>query len=392
MGLKILLINTQMEFGGAQKAMLQLANGLILRGHKVTVATMYDKGNFIPLFEEKYGVNIINLQMKKVGGRNPFVQIHRSFNGLINLYLLMRREGFDVVQTFTHYSNILVPPLGALAHCKAVITSERSSLIGDHGWVRLLDKIVTNSGMVKKMVAVSEATRQYCNEQMGIKMEKSTAILNGIDIDSLATGGRNSNGWSNDLRKELGIHENSLITSVVGRLHRQKGHEVLIKAVSRIVNKTSKIQVLFVGDGPLKEELQNMIAEYRLQKTILLLGNRIDINDILGISDVFVLPSLWEGLPNAILEAMAAKLPVIATDVGGTKEVVVDGKTGLLVPPGDVDSLEKCLYWMIQDAEKREEMGKVGYQRILDNFTLKINIDKFESLYLDTLHRKIYTR
>lgn len=375
---KIVLLITQMEAAGAQKAILVLARGLQARGHHVEVVTMYDKANFSPFFSRQYGVKIIDLHMKRAGQRNPLAGVGEFALGIWRLYQLLRREHIDVLQTFSHYSNIVGPIVGWLAGVPIRVSSQRSSLKGAPGWLLWLDRLVTNSPLVHIMVAVSEGTRQFSIERQGIKPNKLLTIHNSIDAahfthilgEQLAP-----------LRVALALPDDALIVLMVARLHPQKGHRFFLQAVPRIQKILPHTHFLLVGDGELRSELETLTQTLGIRERVHFLGVRQDIPELLALSDLFVLPSLWEGLPNAVLEAMAAEKPVVATNVDGVPEVVRDNETGILVPPGDIEALAQAMIRLLADPALRRQMGTAARQRAICDFSEEKYISSFLSLY-----------
>jgi len=144
-----------------------------------------------------------------------------------------------------------------------------------------------------------------------------------------------------------------------------------------------RFELLVVGDGKLRPVIEKQIARLGLCKYVRLLGTRTDVPNLLSASDILVLASLWEGLPGVIAEAMASGLPVVATNVGGIPELVVDGKTGLLVPPGDATSLADALSRLIDDPDLRYRLGVEGYHRISTYFRWEDKVSKLEQVYSD---------
>jgi len=381
--LKVLLLNTQMEAGGAQKAMLLLAQGLQARGHCVHVVTMYDKGDFVAAYRKQYGVDILDLRMKQAVHRNPLQKVTDGLRGLLQLYRLMRSGGYNVVQTFSHYSNIIGPVLAWLARVPIRVSSQRMSLRGAPSWVRQLDRLVTNSRLVTAMVMVSEGTRRYSIEEQGLRPEKLVTIHNSIDLERFT---RQPPEQVEPLRAQLGLPDDALIVTTVARLHPQKGHRYLLQAAPAILAVFPQTHFLLVGEGALWSELEMTVRRLGLQEAVHFLGVRQDIPTILSFSDIFVLPSLWEGLPNSVLEAMATETAVVATDVDGTPEVVQDGKTGLLVPPANVEALQEAIAYLLGNATLRQEMGSCGRNRVAREFSHEKNIASFLSLYMNCNH------
>jgi glycosyltransferase involved in cell wall biosynthesis len=178
-------------------------------------------------------------------------------------------------------------------------------------------------------------------------------------------------------RKELGLTDSDVLLLSVGRLVYQKGHEYLIEAMPRILARFPSVRVLICGDGPLRGELQSHIDRMHLQEPVKLLGNRNDIDRFLQSADIFVLPSRWEGLPVALLEAMGMGLPVVATQVEGVDEVLERDTDGLLVPPEDAMALGEALLRLIASAALRRNMGAAARGRIQESYTLDIMCEKY---------------
>jgi len=375
---RVLLLNTLMEAGGAQKAMLQLARGLEVRGYDVTVVTMYDRADYVRQFEETYGLEITDLQMKPRGAALP----HRAYafaKGIWTLIRLMRSRKIQLLQTFSHYSNILGPLAAIIAGVPIRVTNQRMSLVHRSLWLRMADRIIENSSLVHCMVSVSKVTRKHRISRDGFKPEKIVAIPNGVDASLYSSSECTASLAS--LREELGIGEKELIVTTVARLHPQKGHRYLLDAVPSILNEKPRAVFLLAGDGELRAPIKERVEQLEVSSSVKVLGPRSDVPDLLNISDVFVLPSLWEGMPNAVLEAMAAGLPVVATDVDGTSEVVVNGKTGLLVPPRNSRSLQLAILRLLNNAQLRRDMGSAGQKRVAEEYSLDCYVEKYDDLY-----------
>ena len=381
--MNIFLLNTLMEPGGAQKAMLSLAKGLEGKGNNITVATMYDKDAFIPQFEKKYELKIIDLGMK-VANAGKLYNLYNFLRGTYRLYKLLVKNKIDVLQTFSHYSNIIGPCIAFLARVKIKIVSQRMSLIGQSKTVRVINRIITNSFLVNKMTSVSEGTRKYSIEDQKINPKKILTIPNGIDIDkySVSLNDNESNILMNDLKIP---HENKIIVTVA-RLHPQKGHVYLLNAAKEIIRENHYTSFLFIGDGELKEELIRKVDESGLNKSIIIAGARDDIPSILAISDIFVLPTLWEGMPNSILEAMSASLPVIATNVDGCPEVVLNEITGFIIKKKNENELISSINKLLKDEQLCSSFGKAGFARAKDRFSPESTLNQYENLYIQELN------
>jgi len=168
---------------------------------------------------------------------------------------------------------------------------------------------------------------------------------------------------------------------VVAKLMEQKGHVFLLRALPPLLERYPDLHVLLVGDGPLRGALTAMIAGLQGRARVHLAGNRGDVSDLLAASDLFVLPSLWEGLPMALLEAMASGLPAVVTRVSGTAEVVVDGESGLLVPAGDIERLRAAIGMVLGDPDRARRMGRAARERVERSYSARAQAVRHSELY-----------
>lgn len=232
---------------------------------------------------------------------------------------------------------------------------------------------------VKKAIAVSYENKQNLVNIFGLPEEKITVIHPGVDVN------RFQNLDSSKLRKikeELQIPEDALVLTTIGRLHPEKGHQYLIKASKIVLSQFKDVIFLVVGEGELRDELQEMCNSLGLEDNFRYAGRRKEIPEILGLTDIFVLPSLFEGLPLVILEAMAAGKPVIASNISGIPEAVIDGATGILVPSQNEKELAGAIVDLLTNPIKRESMGEKGKERASKYFSHKRMIEMTKRLYV----------
>ncbi|MEZ4642786.1 MAG: glycosyltransferase [Chloroflexota bacterium] len=377
----ILILTTQMEAGGTQKSALSLAQGLQQRGYSVIVVTMYDKDAYISTFNQQYGLEIIDLRMKSSGA---FGANHDCFlRGLVVLFKLMRQPQIEIVQTFSYYSNMIGTILAAFSGVTVRVASQRGVAQNKNPWLRWLDKSIANSSFVHIMTTVSEDVRQHCIHSQGIKPEKLLTIYNGVDAIRYQIALSDTDRQA--IRYQTGLHAGFVIITVA-RLHPVKGHLDLLDAIPHVKRVFPDVQFLWVGEGELEEMLRQQIYKLGLMDTVFLAGSRQDIPELLAISDLFVLPSHSEGMPNVILEAMAAGLPVVATAVGGIPEIVTE-ETGILVKPGDAGALAQAILQILQQAD-RNQLGQSAQKRVQSQFQVGQSIDKYEALYHSLQERK----
>ena len=234
-----------------------------------------------------------------------------------------------------------------------------------------------------RIIAVSKAVKESLVRYDRINRKKIQVIYNGIDLSKF--GGPLT---KNEVRAELGIKPDEYVIGVIARLEEQKGHRYLLEALSNIPEHLGSLKILIVGDGQLRSALEAETKKRALSSNVLFLGTRKPIAPILKALDLFLLPSLWEGFSMAILEAMAAGIPVIATLVGGAGEVITSGKDGLLIPPGDAQSLAEAIKDALLHRDKYLEMARSGRERVRQNFSQEKHMEVLQSLYLHILTEK----
>lgn len=179
-------------------------------------------------------------------------------------------------------------------------------------------------------------------------------------------------------RSGLGIGPDETLAIMVATFKRQKGHQYLVSAVDMLADDFPGLRVALVGDGELRAHIETMVTDLGLDRRFLFLGSRRDVPELLAASDLFVLPSLWEGLSVALLEAMASEVPVIATDVSGTRSLIVDGETGLLVPPGDAGALAVAMRSLASDAAMRASRAR---KLVIDEYSVDTQVERLIDVF-----------
>jgi glycosyltransferase involved in cell wall biosynthesis len=221
--------------------------------------------------------------------------------------------------------------------------------------------------------------RRWLVEDVRIRASKVVTIHNGVDVTRFAGSTRDA------ARAALGIAATELVVGTVGRLNPVKDQATLVHAFERLGLRYPHAVLVIAGDGPLRGDLEHLVDTLQLRDRVRLLGERRDIPAVLAALDVFVLPSIAEGISNTILEAMASGLPVIATHVGGNPELLEAGTTGMLVPAGQPATLADALAAYIDDGHLREVHGKNGRQRAVERFGLARMSDNYAALYTGLL-------
>lgn len=353
--------------GSAYKTAVNLAKG----GNDVTVFTSRTEGSLE--YEEYDNLRIFRL---------PAIFIPDPYNYTItptlfsSLYKLIKEEDPDIFIVskyyfFTSLSIIFLKLLGkkvvlSVDTFPGVIWFSRSWILNTVTWLYTwaIGRILFN--LCDKVVLLHEGLISTA-KKLGIP--RFRVIHNGVDLDSF----QNVKPPEDIVKKD-----GELFVTYIGRMDKVKGYDVLIEAGRSILGKYKNVKFLFVGGSSKLEELDKS-TDTRMIFT----GFRKDVASILSVSDIVVLPSFAEGLPNTIMEAMASKLSVIASNVGGIPYLIKDGETGFLIPPGDVHELEKKLSELIEDKDLRERIGEEARKKIQVDFNWEAIHEEYEKVFAE---------
>lgn len=372
--IKIMQITHDLNYGGLQKLVVDISKNLDKSRYQVSVCTLRESGS---LEEELVmsGIKVIKLPSAKNGA---------DYLSFWKLSSILREERPDIIHTHNTQPFIEGGIAAILAKIPVHVHTDHGRQFPDKKRYMFAEWVFSH--FANQMVAVSENLKEDISKYEGIRTDKIKVILNGID------GNKYKNKIDkNKKRKELNIdNRNNPILGFVGRLSPEKGLIYLIKAMKLLVKEFPNILLLIVGEGALLEELKRETKALGMEQNIRFIGPRSDINEILGILDIFVLPSLREGLPLVLLEAAAASLPIVATDVGGNRQVVKHGTNGLLVKHGDATSLYNAIKKMIMDEAMRKEFGCKSFDLFINNFTIETMIKKYEDIYQDCLASHVH--
>jgi len=234
-----------------------------------------------------------------------------------------------------------------------------------------------------KIICCSEAVKDFVVKREKIHSKKVIVIYNG----ALPAESDNPEDMSN-YRKAHGIDGTDIVLSTVASLRVQKGHKYFLDGLAHVVKKHNNVKYLIAGEGPLRKELEEYVDKLGLSSNVVFLGTEKNIQTLLGITDILVLPSLVEGLPLAAVEAMAYGKPIVASRTGGLPEVVTDSVTGYLVPPEDSEGIARRINELIDDKDKRMIMGAEAKKVFEKKFNTKIMLSRIEGLYEDIIHSK----
>jgi glycosyltransferase involved in cell wall biosynthesis len=351
----------------------------------VDIATRLDQDRFAPLFcltrwapEWREELDEEGLEALRAAGI-PLMWVRRRTKlDLISwrpILATLRRRPVHVLHSHKIGSNVWGSVLGSLAGVPVVVAHEHTWSFEGQPHRRLLDRYVVAPG-ADAIVAVSEADRERMIEIERIPPERIRYIPNGIVPLPAGDGA--------GVRAELGIPADAPLVGAVGALRPQKAFPVLVDAAVRLREQVPGIRVVIAGGGP-QETLLGYIAEAGAGDVVSLLGPRTDIPDVLAALDVFVNSSDFEGQPIAILEAMEAALPVVATSVGGVPDLIQDGLHGRLVPRRDAEALAGAIRGLLADRDAARAMGERARARRRSEFDLGVTVRQVEQLYDELL-------
>lgn len=373
--IKVLEMIDRPFLGGGQMVLLSIARGL--DRNKFAVAACSRTGG--PLVEElrKASIPHFNVPIGKTSGlgtvravenilRRQAIDILHTHGGVAGLYgrWAARRTGTPVVVHTVHGIHYL--------HYRNPVF--RRLLIGlERRLGRTTDAVVF----------VSEADLARARALGLAPEDRLRLIRNGVEILPEPAAWR-----LESLRKELGIASDEILVGAVSRLHRQKGVAHFIDAARPVLERFPKARFLVAGGGPLEASLRRMVRERDLGRAVRLLGERSDAMELLALLDVFVLPSLWEGLPLVLIEAAGLAKPIIASDIDGVREVLRDGETGLLVPAGDSSALAGAISQLLENRVLGRKLGERARKEIPRAFSRPRMIAETQALYQDIFKKK----
>lgn len=360
--------------GGGQVTVLRLARGLDRERFEVLAASEPDG----PLVDElaSAGIRHVPIKLVKAAG----------ISGVRELAVVLRENAVDLLHTHGGIAGLY----GRLAARKAGTPAVVHTVHGIHylhyrNPAARLAFILLERRLSRKtdaVVFVSVADMERAARLRLARPPKARLIRNGVP--PVETGRLREPAA---VRAELGVAGRPLVVAV-SRLHRQKGVSHLLRAVPFVRREVPQARFVVAGGGPLTERLEDMVRNLKLEDSVTLLGERRDALDILAAADLFVLPSLWEGLPYVLVEAAALGKPIVATDIDGVREVISSGANGLLVRPKDPAALASALIFLLKDMAFAGGLGEAARSGIPPRFAVETMVRETEALYLEVLSAK----
>ena len=354
--------------GGTETQAVELARRFDPERYEVTIGCLRKEG---PLLSRLNGSRVRVVEFAMGGG----IDSPSGMLAVLRLARFLRKGRFQIVHAHDLWSNMIGVIAGKLARIPVIITSQRD--LSHDAWYRtyrrrVLRYLQRHSSMV---LANAQAIRDGLISEDHLPAGKVGVIYNGVDLDRFHN--------AKVERESLfpGMTERKLIVHVGNMNSDVKGHPVLIAAAAKIAELHSEALFVLVGDGPMRAEFENQTESAGVKQSVLFLGRRSDVPQILGACDIAVLPSLAEGLPNAVLEYLAAGLPVVATALGGNLEVIQDGVSGVLIPPHDSVALAAVLVRLLDDPDLASRLAKAGYEHVTSSFSFDRLVAETDQLY-----------
>jgi glycosyltransferase involved in cell wall biosynthesis len=354
--------------GGTETQAVELARRLDPSRYQVTIGCLRKEG---PLLSRLSGtpVRIVEVHLGK-GIDSPSGML-----AVIKLARFLRRERFEILHAHDLWSNMVGMAAAMLARIPVRITSQRD--LSHDAWYGSYKRSVLRSLQRRSSIVLTNAraVRDGLIASDELPPEKTCVIYNGVDLERFDVAGSH--------RAELfpGVGSDKLVVAVGNMISGVKGHSVLIAAAAEIVRRFPNVRFVLVGEGPKRVEFESEVAALGLQRHFIFLGRRSDVPQILTSCDIAVLPSLAEGLPNAVLEYLAAGLPVVASALGGNLEVIQNGITGLLVPAKDPVALAAALSTLLADPDFAKRIAIAGHDHVHRNFSFERLVSEVDKLY-----------
>lgn len=357
--MRILLVTTGLKLGGAEHQVAALTQAFLARGHAVTIMSL-SPGQEIDIPAEAH---VVELAMRKT----PIGMVR----ALLQARDLIKSWQPDIIHAHMIHANVFARALTRIVHCPPLVSTAHSFREG--GWLRMLGYRLTDRWGTLT-THVSDDGRSGMIAAGAVSADRITVVHNGIDIGRFQTNAT----LREDTRARLGIHAETRLALNVGRLVTEKAQDLLLRAFARI-DATLPIHLLIAGGGPLQQALADQIVALGLTSRVTLLGVRSDVPALLNAADTFVLSSSIEGLPMALVEALACGCPVIATDAPGVKEVLRN--QGTIVPRGDAAALATALAVALREGRGSAQQEAQRHAQIAARFSIDAVAQRWLDIY-----------
>lgn len=368
---KILILISNLEFGGAQRQVIELVNNMDISKCEIHVCSL---SNYVPLASQlnpQINLHIINKKAKF------------DFSVVFKLVLLIKKYQFNIIHSYLFDAEIAARLAGRLSFSGIkIIGSERNA----NYTLKTIQKRAykLTKGMVDKVIANSQSGADYNSQQTGVPSNKYDVVYNGVDTHRFKPLDAQSQ------KSQLGIDKNTKVIGMFASFKQQKNHPLLIRSLEKVKQEYSNFVVLLVGDmlhaglhgsdiycDAVKKSIQNT----GLKDNVIYLGNRNDVEELYPVCDFTVLPSLYEGTPNVILESMSCGVPVIATNVSDNAKIVSNGKNGFIVDLDDEEDLTNKILFCLREPCELKELSQHARTHMVNYFSSQKLAENMQLIY-----------
>jgi len=361
---KVLFVCQNLNVGGAEELILGASTALPAHGVETGVVALTRRG---PVADEIAAAGVpVRLVVGQPGPRDPAA--------FVRLVRLLQRERPDIVHTFLITASIYGRLAAFAAGVPVVLAAEQNVYARKPRRHALLERALATR--TYRVVACCDAVGRFYQQQVGVGANKIATIYNAVRFIAQPTPAD-----AIAARAALHLPADAIVLGTLGRLTEQKGQSVLLRAVVELARQRPNVVLFLAGAGPLRATLEAEASSLGIADRVRFLGLRRDRDTLYAAMDIFVLPSHWEGLSLALIEAMGAGRPVVATAVGGNPEVVTDGTTGVLVPSGDASALARALGSLIGDPAARAALGQAAAVEARARFSIEQHAAQLAALY-----------
>ncbi|NJO16431.1 MAG: glycosyltransferase [Thioploca sp.] len=362
--------------GGAQTALIHLVRYLSKKNYKQRI---YVLNNIVHPDNNKFLLECANVEIRIIGKVQLLVGI-----GLIRILCDFISWKPTIVLTMLFYSDILGRIIAKIANIPIIVSSIRAKNIDKAKWQFFLDKITV--WCADRIIFNSRQVMPFAIKYEGVQEKQVVYIPNGVNIKLDKS---KYNRFKK--REELGISNNTLVLGSIGRLRPQKGFYYLLESINLLSKEFSNLLLLIIGSGPLLKDLQIVVTEINLSDKVSFLGERTDIAELLFCMDIYVQASLFEGMSNTVMEAMAMGIPVIATSVDGTIQLIEEGKTGWLVEPKNSTMLAEKISYVLKHPNQAKGVGIAAAKKMAQDFSIEKMGESYDTLFRELVSDKLIT-
>jgi glycosyltransferase involved in cell wall biosynthesis len=396
---RILILDTGKEWGGGTNSLLELLRRIDREAFQFTGIFYHDyrkgKESTIETELEKMGIPFIFLKQEEQPAMAKFLKellrvvfffnqnLKRYFVFLVDYHVRIKPNTEKIVEVLkNHNADMLYLNNQPSSNLEGILAARQVNIpVIQHArsnasLLPMEVKLVNRN--VASMICVSKGLKENYTKQ-GVRENMVTVVHNGIDIR------RGPEAPPEAILRDMGVKDGEVVIGMVGSLIKRKGFDVFIRALSHLKNAGAHFKGVIIGDGPEREQLTRLVDTLGLTERTVFTGFKADGLSYINALDILVLSSPREGLPRVILEAMLLEKPVVVSDIPGPSELVVHNETGYLAPSGQPSAFADCLRWLIEDPEKRKQMGKKGKERVIEHFSIEKYVHGVEGVFREVL-------